>query len=191
MADLLRNNKKVIIPVVAVVAAALVGLVFFSSSDAFAQQSNGTGTNNLPYATSGAKPTINGTISVPQIIKNQIKVSFSDAAKTAGDAISGGTVVAGHLGVMQGYLVYTFNVLNTSNNQAYIVIVDPGNGQVLYQSPGHAIGGMGFGIGHGGMMRHHGPGMGMWKGYGNSAQQPPAPQSQSGLTGQGLETTQY
>lgn len=188
MADILRANKKVIIPVVAVIAAAFAGLVLFSPLSVLAQQSNGTSTTNTPTV----KPTINGTINIPQIIKNQIKVSFSDAAKSAADAVSGGTVVSGHLGTDQGYLVYTFTVINTSNNLVYTVIVDPGNGNVLFQSQGHVLGSWAHGFGMSGrmIMKHHGfGGMGMWNGQNNS--QTPAPQSQSNLNSPGWVQTQY
>lgn len=166
-----QKNSKVIIPVVAVVAAALVGLIAFSPSSALAQQSNSTQT---------AKPTITGTINVPQLIQSQVKVSFSDAANKAASAVNG-TVVAGHLGVTQGYLVYTFTV--TSGNQMYKVIVDAGSGSVLYQSQGHAIMGHSFGMG---AMKLHRGNMAKWQGQ----SQTPAPQSQSSTSSPGWVQTQ-
>jgi len=185
-------NKKVIIPLAAVIAASIAGLVIFSPSYATAQQSNSTGTNDNSSQglAAGPAPTIKGTISIPQILKDQINVSFADAANTAAASISGTTVVAGHLGGFQGYLVYSFKLIDTSSNTAYMVIVDPGNGQVLYKSQGHPIGGWGHGFGMGaqGLMKHRMEGG--W-GPGNGMSQPMPPQNQNGVGQQGWIPTQY
>ena len=61
-------------------------------------------------------------------------------AQTAQDQIANGTVLGGHIGVTQGYLTYTYFVVNTTNNTANKVIIDAGNGQVLYTSEGKQIG---------------------------------------------------
>jgi hypothetical protein len=63
-------------------------------------------------------------------------------------------VLGGHIGVAQGYLVYTFFVVNPENQTRYKVIVDPGNGHVLYTSQSNALGT--FGHGGPGMFGHDG-----------------------------------
>jgi hypothetical protein len=45
--------------------------------------------------------------------------------------------------VTQGYLTYTYFVANPTNDTAHIVIIDAGNGQVLYTSEGKQIGSWG------------------------------------------------
>ncbi len=88
-------------------------------------------------------PNINGSISVPKLISDQIKVSFSDAAKTAEGQVDGGKVVGGHIGVVNGYLVYSFMVSKPDTQTSYKVIVDAGNGSVLYKSDGFHMGSFG------------------------------------------------
>ena len=64
--------------------------------------------------------------------------------------------MGGHIGVTQGYLTYTYFVANPTNDTAHMVIVDAGNGHVLYTSGGKQIGSWGqpmfgpFGYGRGG-----------------------------------------
>ncbi len=77
---------------------------------------------------------ITGSINVFKVLQDNVKVSFTDAANTAQKQVSGGTVVGGHLGIVQRYLVYTFTVIDTANNTAHMVIVDAGNGKVLYNN---------------------------------------------------------
>jgi uncharacterized membrane protein YkoI len=130
-------NKKVLIP--AAIVAVAVGLTLYGLSPAIAavnQTMNGVAPG---YA---QMPKINGSISVEQtatnFMKDNIKVSFPQAAEIAAKQIPNGTLVGGHLGVVQGYLAYTFFVLNPQNqNQTgHLTIIDAGNGKVLYTSQG-------------------------------------------------------
>jgi hypothetical protein len=110
-------------------------------------------------------PQINGSVSVTEEASNFVNenanVSFVAAAETAQGQIQDGRVLGGHLGVVQGYLVYTFFVANAGNQTGHLVIVDAGNGDVLYASEGHSFGSFGpmGGHGYGGW---HGP----WKAHG-------------------------
>lgn len=106
-------------------------------------------------------PKINGSVNVRDEIKNffveNARIPFIAGAQTAQDQIANGTVLGGHVGMTQGYLTYTYYVINPTNNTAHKVIVDTGNGQVLYTSEGKQIGSWGqsmfksyeHGIGHG------------------------------------------
>ena len=137
-------NKKIVIPAVLGITAALIGMAILLPSSAVAQQLTTPTTpsydNNFATTnTAVQRPNITGSINVPRIIENNIKVSFSQAADTAAKQVSGGMVTGGHLGVVQGYLVYRFTVVDSSNQTAYKVLVDPGNGQVLYKSAGHPM----------------------------------------------------
>ena len=104
---------------------------------------------------------ITGSVNVADAIKNftkdNQKVPFSAASATAEKQVTNGKVLGGHIGIAQGYLVYTFFVVNPENQTGYKVIVDPGNGQVLYTSEGNALGIFSHG-GHG-MFGYGGPGM--------------------------------
>jgi Zn-dependent metalloprotease len=78
---------------------------------------------------------ITGSINLKSTILNsiasQIKVSLSDAAATAEKQVGNNThAVAGHLGVSNGYLVYTISISDPDANIHWVVI-DAGNGKVL------------------------------------------------------------
>jgi len=163
------QTKKIIIPATAaiLVAAVLVGVIAMSPSFAAAQNTTSSNNQTTP-------PTITGSVNVRQTITNYIKdkakVSFTQAADAAAQQVDNGQVVRGNLGIVQGYLTYTFSVVNTTNQTGYLVIVDAGNGSVLYTSHGHSVGGMFGGNGmmfgkhegmwanHHGMMHHANPG---------------------------------
>lgn len=155
-------SKKVLVPAVLAVAVALVVLAIPSALAASSGQ--GMAMSQMPK--------INGTVNVGQAMKdfldNNVKVTLSQAADTAAKQVSNGRAVGGHLHVVQGYLVYSIYVVDSSSQQAHMVIVDAGNGQVLYKSdamPFGSFGGptFGHGVWHGGgPWKAHGFGGGMW-----------------------------
>src|SRR3954449_658147 len=109
-------------------------------------------------------PQINGTINLKNNTNNiaigNVSVPFLTAAQAAQNAISNGKIINGHIGITQGYLTYDFLMSNPTNNTLSKVIVDAGNGKILYTSPGMSINltqfamkgmdGMNNGFGHGG-----------------------------------------
>ena len=111
---------------------------------------------------------LTGSVNVKDAIKNFINenqnITFSQASEAAQNQINNGTVVAGRLGITQGYLVYTFLVLNGGNETMSKVIVDAGNGQVLHTSEAHAMKAFDFmhGKGKGGNWNDHKLAGGMW-----------------------------
>jgi hypothetical protein len=119
-------------------------------------------------------PQINGSVSLANetsnFINENVKVSFLAAAQTAQGQVTNGTVLGGHLGVLQEYLVYTFFVSDTDNQLGHLVVVDSGNGSVLFTSEGHPFGsfghpiGLGHWSGHGGFGQWHGQGKPHWLG---------------------------
>jgi uncharacterized membrane protein YkoI len=121
-------------------------------------------------------PQINGSVSLANetnnFINENVKVSFLAAAQTAQEQVTNGTVLGGHLGVLQGYLVYTFFVSDNDNQLGHLVVVDSGNGNVLFTSEGHPFGSFGHPIGlgpwsgHGGIGQWHGLGKPHWSGGG-------------------------
>ncbi len=68
-----------------------------------------------------------------------VSVPFLTAAQTAQQSITNGTIINGHIGATQGFLTYNFGIFNLTNGTFYNVIVDAGNGKVLYTSPGISI----------------------------------------------------
>jgi hypothetical protein len=92
-------------------------------------------------------PDITGSVNVEQTMKDYIAehrtISFSEAASTAEKQVTNGVILSGQSGIVQGYLVYTFFVLDSQNETGYKVIIDAGNNQVLYKSDGISLKDMG------------------------------------------------
>jgi hypothetical protein len=173
MAYLNRNKRIFIAPGLAVAGVAVLAALLLPSYAA-AQQTMmarpyGMGDGSQMETMYNANhsrmmmPNITGSINVPKLINDQVKVSFSDAAKTAEGKVDGGKVMGGHIGIVQGYLVYSFMVIDPNNQTCYMVIVDAGNGTVLYKSEGFQMGSFGehFGFGSGPWGMHKAWGM-MW-----------------------------
>jgi uncharacterized membrane protein YkoI len=166
-------NKKVII-VVAVLAVGVLSAVLVASS--LAQATAQEQQQRMLMSFGEGMPQINGSVSVANeasnFINENVKVSFVAAAQTAQGQVTNGTVLGGHLGAVEGYLVYTFFVSDIGNQTGHLVIVDAGNGNVLYTSEGQSFGSFGhpmmFGPwgGHGGFGEWHGPGKPHWFGGG-------------------------
>ena len=171
MTNLRFLNRKILVPVVIIAVAA--SLIFWGLPQAISAAINQT--MNSATSVGSQLPKFTGSVNVGQTLKNlnyNVKVSFPQAAAIAAKQITNGTDVGGHLGVVQGYLVYTFFAMNTQANTEYLTIVDAGNGRVLYTSQGlsarsfalHGVGPFGFGAGG------FGP-FGSWGGYALSQHQ--------------------
>ncbi|MGB0028493.1 MAG: PepSY domain-containing protein, partial [Nitrososphaeraceae archaeon] len=97
-----------------------------------------------PFNITGSIPlgsTISGAIS------SKVKTTLSDAALVAQKAVGSNTsATLALLRPLNGYLVYDIHVRNNANNTHYAVIVDPGNGKVLYKQtlPQSSFGGAGY-----------------------------------------------
>jgi len=169
---ILTGNRKMLAMILSVAVIATIG-----GSLAFAQTAGSTGQSS----TTTTPPKIQGSVNLQQLLLSNVQTKFTDAANTAAGAVANGQVIAGSLAVIQGSVVYNFKVIDGTN--IYSVIVDAGNGKVLYTSTGHAIqlGGLlgmgGGGMGHYGMMgKHHmGMGGGAWKSQQPSSTPSPAP----------------
>lgn len=157
-------SKKVIIVAILAVGAVSAILVASSIAQATAQQQQ-----KMMWSGEGM-PQINGSVNVANetsdFINENVKVEFVAAAETAQGQVADGKVLGGHLGVVQGYLVYTFFVANTANQTGYLTVIDAGNGEVLYTSEGQPVGSFGHSMyGHWGGHGYGGWG-GHWKGHG-------------------------
>ena len=69
-------------------------------------------------------PTIVGSVNVRHSAinfpKDNPKTSFLQASEIAGKQVPNGTIVAGHLGVIRGYLIYTFFIVNTQDQTRHL-----------------------------------------------------------------------
>jgi hypothetical protein len=85
---------------------------------------------------SGSIP-LQSTIS--QALRSEIQVSMAEAITTVQNTTGGNSsVVAAYLSPLQGFLVYNIGVID-ANNTLYKLIVDPGNGEILYTSEGRQL----------------------------------------------------
>jgi uncharacterized membrane protein YkoI len=167
-------TKKVIIVVAVLSMGALSAILVVSSlSQATAQEQQ---RRMMMMGLGEGIPPINGSVNLAEkatnFINENAKVSFVAAAQTAQTQIANGTVLGGHLGVLQGYLVYTFFVANTYDQTGHIVVIDSGNGNVLYTSEGQSFNALGHSMMFGGWGENgrfgesHGPGKPHWLGGG-------------------------
>ena len=143
----LTLNHKMLAIIIGVAIIATAGV------SAASAQVQGTQTQTNPQP-----PTIQGTINLQQTIMSNVQTTFSAASDTAASAVTNGKTIGGSLTVAQGYVVYSFKVID-DKNLVYSVIVDPANDKVLYTSTGHSFQLGGFGMGqrptmHGQMGSH-------------------------------------
>lgn len=159
----LASTKKLLMYGAIVVAAAIL-LTATVSSGVLAQGVNtasrnattGTKTTTTPTTPNQANnlPNITGSIplrsTISGALSSKVKTSLSDAIGIAQKSIGPNTsATLGLLRPLNGYLVYDIHVKNNANNATNAVIVDPGNGKVLYKQTLPSL--LGGGIGHFGM----------------------------------------
>jgi uncharacterized membrane protein YkoI len=157
----MAKRQVVVLAGIAVVTAALVGLLAPYIMDQASAQTTGNN-QTAPSSTTNQTnaPQIKGSISIRNatndFVKNNVKVSFVDAANTAKGQVTNGIVLGGRLSITQGFLTYTFKVANLDSSMMKIVVVDAGNGKVLYTSNDLPLfnGGLG-GFGCSGHGTHH------------------------------------
>jgi len=173
----LTSNRKMLAMILSVAIIATVGGSFAFAQTASSSSSSSAGSTSGQSSTGTAPPQIQGSVNLQQLLLSNVQTKFTDAANTAAGTVTNGQVISGGLAVIQGSVVYNFKVIDGTN--IYSVIVDAGNGKVLYTSQGHPIQiggllGMGGGMGHYGMMGKHHMGMGgaKWQ-----SQQPSVPAS--------------
>ena len=112
-------------------------------------------------------PTISGAI------YSKVKTALSDAVTIAQKAVDTNTsATLAFIRPLNGYLVYDVHVRNNNNNTTTAVIVDAGNGKVLYKQTPPSLKFGDFGFGHHGMfgkgkMGPFSGGYGAWRGFGD------------------------
>jgi len=158
----------------AIVVAAVSLLTATASSGVLAQGVNsapGNATTTSPNQANSNLPNITGSIplrsTISGALSSKVTTTLSDAIGIAQKAVGPNTSASlGILRPLNGYLVYDIHVKNNADKTIHAVIVDPGNGKVLYNQPLTSLFG---GMGHFGMFGQGkmGPGFG---GYGYNGQ---------------------
>jgi uncharacterized membrane protein YkoI len=163
----LKIQRKNVLAYGAIVIAALLLMTAAVSAEVLAQTTNSTASKNATTAATPTSPnqrnlpntsTVNITGSIPlrstitEAIYSKVKTNLSDAIIIAQKSVGTNTsATLAFIRPLNGYLVYDVHVRNNSNNTTTAVIVDAGNGKVLYkQSPPSLVFGD-FGFGHHGM----------------------------------------
>ena len=155
----------------AIVITAVSNLTAIVSSGVLAQGVNPTSGNantTSPNQANSNLPNITGSIplrsTISGALSSKVKTSLADAIGIAQKAVGPNTSsVLGILRPLDGYLVYDIHVKNKADDATHAVIVDPGNGKVLYNQPSASL--FDAGIGHFGMFGGEGK-MGLWFGGG-------------------------
>lgn len=151
-----NSNKQVAVLGGIAIALALAALVLpIPLREISAQETNNTQLNPMRSEI----PQLNGSVNVReqsnQFIQDNVQVPFATALETAQAEVGNGTAISGNLGVVQGYLVYIFKLANFDAQTSRTVIVDAGNGSVLYTSGDMPLYFGGLGCGGGGDGGHH------------------------------------
>jgi len=144
----MKNNSKLFIGILALgvaVSSTLVGLTY-NSQFVMAQVNNTTASPTAETAKITEKQhgaNITGSIplqsTIGQALRSEIQVPMAEAITTAQNTAGGNSsVVSAFLSPMKGSLVYNIGVMG-ANNTLYKVIVDPGNGEVLFTSEGRQL----------------------------------------------------
>ena len=87
-------------------------------------------------------PEIEGTVPVEESIRESIKsikIDALDAGAIAAKSIEDGKVLRGGIMPTQGYLMYHYAVVSSTDDQLYRVIIDAGNGEILHTSDGISL----------------------------------------------------
>lgn len=135
MANSILVNKKVWIVGLVVIVVVLIAFGISSARATIMEHRTMIMNGNYNHM-----PQINGSINVRQMSKNfiddHLKISFLQASEIASEQFQNGTIIGGHLEIVQGYVTYAFHVINAGNQTGYLVLLDAGNGKVLYISTG-------------------------------------------------------
>ena len=138
---LMRYDLMPRIAVIAI-AALTVGLLLSAFNLQVSAQFNGSSPKNTTGTTNRSNSTnpinITGSIPLSSTITNaltsNIKTPLNEAVLIAQKAVgSNSSAILGFLRPLNGYLVYDLHVINNANKTTYAVIVDPGNGKVLFK----------------------------------------------------------
>jgi uncharacterized membrane protein YkoI len=140
-------NKTKLTTVFAIVTAGVLGLSLIGLSPMLAA---------AEYKHHYNMPEITGTISASESHKENLdkaQITFSEASDIAQSAVEEGQLTDGKLGVVNGFLVYTFKVVDAQDD-IHKVIVDAGEGNTLYISEGKSWDDLKR-YGHGNKWSHH------------------------------------
>lgn len=174
MYALMKQNLMSRIAVLAITGLT-VGMLLSAFNSQVSGQLNITSSKNTTRTTNQhnvANP-INFTGSIPlsstitNAFSSNVKTPLNEAVLTAQKAVgSNSSAILGYLRPLKGYLVYDIHVINNANKTTFAVIVDPGNGHILYHQAltPFSSGGHPFMFGKGGVGAYYGEHRGGFRG---------------------------
>jgi uncharacterized membrane protein YkoI len=138
--NIMEARKILFIGTILLAAATIVGASILSQAiaSAITQQNNTNSQNNMTfYHRASPLSNLTGSIqlgpTIKQAILSKVNISLDKAIPIAQQAVSSNSsVTSAFIRPLNGYLVYDIHVTNNNNNTLYAVIVDPGNGKILY-----------------------------------------------------------
>ena len=148
----------IVVASILLLTATVSSAVLAQSNDAGSKTATTAATTipNQRYLPNASSFNFTGSIpirsTINEAIFSKVNTNLSDAVAIAQRAVGSNTsATLAFIRPLNGYLVYDVHVRNNSNNTTTAVIVDAGNGKVLYrQTPPSLVFG-GFGSGHYGM----------------------------------------
>jgi hypothetical protein len=155
----MKDKVKTILTMIGAVTALTGGVLATLNPDALAQLNNTISNTTVKHTilTSGTNATKEGTFihhktgsnnlnitgSIPlasmvtKALSLKIKTTLNEAILLAQKTVgSNSSAISGFIRPLNGYLTYDIHLINNSNNTLYRVIIDPGNGKILYN---HAV----------------------------------------------------
>ena len=137
----MTRKRKIILLVAAILAVPLILISGITNASMYlsnALVSNSQGPLSSLYTNTGYSNwtgSIQVSNALSQIIQSQVHTTLGDAATSAEKLIGANShATSANLREERGYLVYTVWVKD-SNSNSHKVIVDPGNGKVLFTQP--------------------------------------------------------
>src|SRR5919108_513437 len=138
---MMTRKRKIILLVAAILAVPLILISGITNASMYlsnALVSNSQGPLSSLYTNTGYSNwtgSIQVSNALSQIIQSQVHTTLGDAATSAEKLIGANShATSANLREERGYLVYTVWVKD-SNSNSHKVIVDPGNGKVLFTQP--------------------------------------------------------
>jgi hypothetical protein len=138
---MMTRKRKIILLVAAILAVPLILISGITNASMYlsnALVTNSQGPLSSLYTNTGYSNwtgSIQVSNALSQIIQSQVHTTLGDAATSAEKLIGANShATSANLREERGYLVYTVWVKD-SNSNSHKVIVDPGNGKVLFTQP--------------------------------------------------------
>jgi uncharacterized membrane protein YkoI len=126
-----RNTKLLIITVLSITASVTGAILATIYMEQVAIAQNRTGSTSAGVSLNNLTGSVQVFPGLSQTIQSKAKISLSTAATIAEKSVSPSShAVSAHVGIKNGYLVYSVRIVD-SNNNLHWIIVDAGNGKVL------------------------------------------------------------